>query len=106
MWNTGGTPEKFENGTLTNFHLDVKSLWKGGLSKNLLEDFNNDNKGWANKVTIINKHYESITKEFKLIVSNINKEIKESHKTVLSPDELIDYIETLDLNIRDYSKKL
>ena len=50
LWNTGGTPEKYSNGTLTNFHLGVRSLWKGGLAKNLLEDYNNDQKGWANKV--------------------------------------------------------
>ena len=50
LWNTGGTPEKYSNGTLTNFHLGVKSLWRGGLAKNLLEDYNNDQKGWANKV--------------------------------------------------------
>lgn len=50
LWNTGGTPEKYSNGTLTNFHLGVKSLWRGGLAKNLLQDFNFDQKGWANKV--------------------------------------------------------
>ena len=50
LWNTGGTPEKYSNGTLTNFRLGVRSLWRGGLAKNLLEDFNYDQKGWANKV--------------------------------------------------------
>ena len=50
MWHTGGTPERFDNGTLTNFHKSVRSLWRGGLSNNLLEDYNDDNKGWANKV--------------------------------------------------------
>jgi hypothetical protein len=55
LWHTGGTPARFDNGTLTDFHLGVKTLWKGGLSNNLLEDFNYDKRGWANKVTIIKK---------------------------------------------------
>ena len=41
---------KFDNGSVTNFHQGVQSLWRGGLSHNLLEDFNNDRKGWGNKV--------------------------------------------------------
>ena len=53
LWHTGGTPEKFANGSFTNLHRGVQSLWKGGLSNNLQEDFNNDNKGWANKVKIV-----------------------------------------------------
>lgn len=50
LWHTGGTPVKFDNGSMTNFHQGVQSLWRGGLSHNLLEDFNNDRKGWGNKV--------------------------------------------------------
>ena len=52
LWHTGGTPVKFDNGSATNFHQGVQSLWRGGLSHNLLEDFNNDRKGWGNKVRI------------------------------------------------------
>ena len=46
---------KFDNGSVTNFHQGVQSLWRGGLSHNLLEDFNNDRKGWGNKVRMAKK---------------------------------------------------